>query len=246
MSEMSKPLDMDRVRQACRSCSVSQLCLPAGLEASELERLESALEKKMTLHRGESLYTVGDPLESLFAVRSGCMKTSVLSSDGVEQIIGFALPGELLGLDALSEERHQCSAVALDTTAICVLPFANIEALAAELPSLNRQLLKIMGAEISREQDLLSLLANKRASERLAAFLDNLSRRFSDRGYSSQDFRLYMSRQEMANYLGMTIETVSRTLSAWQREGLIHIESKALSILDRDGLRAIAGNCIRD
>ena len=203
--------------------------------------LEELAHMKRTYRRGDYLYRCGSPLQSLYAIRTGFFKTQVLHENGLEQVTGFQMAGEIIGMDAISNDSHTCNAVALEDSEVCELPFGKLEELGRKLPTLQRHLHKIMSREIVRDHGIMLLLGSMRAEERLAAFLLNLSQRFAARGYSPSTFQLRMTRQEIGNYLGMKIETVSRTLSQFQEAGLISVRNKAVEILDAKNLRAFFG-----
>ena len=192
-----------------------------GLTDAEMQRLENLTSVKRSFRRGDYLYRNGAAFDALYAVRTGFFKTQVMHEDGREQVTGFQMAGEIIGMDAISNDVHTCDAVALEDSEVCELPFNRLEALSRELPTLQRHLHKIMSREIVRENGILLLLGSMRAEERLAAFLLNLSQRFAARGYSPTAFQLRMTRQEIGNYLGLKLETVSRTLSRFQEAGLI-------------------------
>ncbi|MFQ5993771.1 MAG: fumarate/nitrate reduction transcriptional regulator Fnr [Acidiferrobacterales bacterium] len=230
------------VRVDCQHCSLARLCLPASLDQSDVSRLDKLVTARRLLRRGEHLFRVGDRVHSVYAVRSGVIKTSALTDDGDEQVMGFHLPGELVGLGAVGGERHGCTATALDTASVCDLPFHRLEELSRELPSLDEQLHRLMSQEIADEHELLLLLGKKSALERLAAFLLTLSHRLAKRGLSAREFNLSMSRKDIANYLALTLETVSRTFGHLQAQGLISVRGKHVEIEDRNGLRAVTSS----
>jgi CRP/FNR family transcriptional regulator len=240
---VKKVIDFATVKVACRQCSLQQLCLPQGLDAADIERLDGLVQRLSPLQRGEYLFRQGDRFRSLYAIRSGSFKTHHLSEDGSERVLGFHLPGELLGLAGLGSGRYRASASALDTAAVCALPFDRLQALAEDLPSLNRQLYRILSRRISGDQEALLLLGDKSAQERLATFLLNLSQRFEQRGFSAREFNLSMSRQDIANYLGLTLETISRTFTRLQDDGLLSVQRKHIRIHDTDRLRSLVGMC---
>ncbi len=226
---------------SCSTCNLRENCLPAGFEAGELAQIEELARIKRTFRRGDYLYRCGSPLKSLFAIRTGFFKTEVLHENGMEQVTGFQMAGEIIGMDAISTNIHTCNAVALEDSEVCELPFGKLEELGRKLPGLQRRLHIIMGREIVRDHGIMLLLGSMRAEERLAAFLLNLSQRFAARGYSPSAFYLRMTRQEIGNYLGMKLETVSRTLSQFQEAGLISVRNKAVEILDAKNLKAFFG-----
>lgn len=231
---------LDQFKVACKDCNLFQLCLPVGIDARELEELDNIIKRRRPLKRGDHLFHVGTPFQSIYAVRSGSIKTYAPTEDGHEQVTGFHLPGELLGLDAINLEHHPCAAKALETTSLCEIPFDRLEELSTRLPSLQHQLLKIMSKEILHDQSLLMLLGKKSAEERLAALLLSLSERYLQRGFSPTDFYLSMSRNDIGNYLGLAVETVSRLFSRFQDEGLLNVQRKHVCITDLPQLRIIA------
>jgi len=209
-----------------------------------MDLLDNIVKRGKPLKKGEFLFHQGDAFSSIFAVRSGSLKTFSLNDDGSEQLTGFYLPSELLGLSGLHSERHPVSAQALETTSLCELPFAHLDELTAKLPALRRQLMRVMSREIQGDQQMMWLLSKKTADARIASFLLNLSSRFSVRGYSSSQFRLAMSRREMGNYLGLAVETVSRVFTRFTQNGLIEAEGKEVRILDAKLLCDCAGGAL--
>lgn len=208
---------------------------------AELHQLEALTSTKRTFLRGDYLYHSGSKFESLFAIRTGFFKTQVIHEDGREQVTGFQMAGEIIGLDAISTDIHTCDAVALEDSEICELPFNRLEELSRQLPTLQRHLHKIMSREIVRDQGIMLLLGSMRAEERLAAFLLNLSQRFAARGYSASAFKLRMTRQEIGSYLGLKLETISRTLSNFQESRLIDVQIKSIELLDMTRLLGLVG-----
>lgn len=239
-------LDYPALKVACSECNLSHLCMPMGLDAEDLERLDKIVRRPKPLRRGAHLYRAGDPFRCIYAVRSGSVKTYTPCEDGSEQVIGFHLPGELVGLDAIESERHVCSARILETAAVCELPFRRLEELSETLPSLQRQFIRILSKELAREEAMLMLLAKATAEERLASFLVNLSSRFRARGFSETEFNLSMSRHEIGNYLGLAVETVSRMFSRLQEDGVVTVLRKNVRIQDLGRLRAMAGGELDD
>lgn len=229
-----------RVRVSCKNCPLAKLCLAHGLDSTEVDRLDSIVRRRRPLPRGEHLYRVGDRLQSLYAVRSGCVKSYIRTEGGNEQILGFHLPGELVGLDALENESHACAAVALETVGICELPIARLEETHHTIPGLQRRVLKLIGREVAADHAMLLLLGKKSAEERLARFLFNLSLRFKQRGFSEREFNLSMPREDIANYLGLARETVSRLLAQFQHNGLLSMRRRNIRIRDMDRLKALA------
>lgn len=226
---------------SCQTCGMRELCLPAGLSQDEMTQLDSIVHHKRHLRRGDYLYRAGSTLHSLFAVRSGFLKNSILHDDGREQVAGFHMAGDLLGMDGIGSARQTSDAVALEDSEMCEIPFAEFERLSRELPVLQRHFYRIMSREIMHDRGVMLLLGSMHAEERLASFLLNLSRRFIARGYSSTQFILRMTRAEIGSYLGLQLETVSRTFSHFQDEGLITVRNKNIEIKDLARLRRLLG-----
>lgn len=236
----SIPAD-SRTRVACSNCNLRELCLPVDLTDAEMHRLELLSHRKRRYAGADYLFRSGDPFKSLYAIRSGSFKTRILHDDGREQVTGFVMRGEIIGLDAISSDSHTCEAVAMEDSEVCELPFARLETLSREIPSLQRHLHKIMSREIVRDQGIMLLLGSMRAEERLAAFLLNLSQRNASHGMSPNLLTLRMSRLEIGSYLGLKLETVSRALSHFQDDGLIRVKARAIEILALPRLRALMG-----
>jgi CRP/FNR family transcriptional regulator len=236
-------IDIASVKQACSGCNLRQLCLPLGIPSQDVELLDALIKRRRPLSRGRHVFRLGDEFRSLYAIRSGSVKTYTITEDGGEQVTGFHLPGEIIGLDAINSNQHPCAAKALETTSICELPFNRLEELAAQIPGLGRQLMRIMSREIQGDEELLMLLGKKSAEERLAALLMSLSRRYKERGFSSREFHLSMSRNDIGNYLGLAVETVSRLFTRFQQQGLIEVRYKYIRLQQIDALQALAGAC---
>ena len=227
---------------ACSSCCLRGACLPSGLSAAEMTQFSEITASKRRVARGHTLYLVGDAFESLYAVRSGAFKTMSVSRHGEEKVTGFHMPGELLGLDAIHSGNHSFNAVALEDSEVCMIPFQRLERLAMGMPELQHQLLRLLSSDISRDHGLMLLLGSMTAEQRVAAFLLSLSKRHQRLGFSATHFVLRMTREEMGNYLGLTIETVSRLMSRFQREGLVALRQRDIEIKDSVRLREIVGN----
>lgn len=236
-SEVSIP----RLKTACSSCSLRELCLPLGLSDEEMEKLDSLVFLRRPIKRGDYLFRVGESFDSLYAARAGFFKTKLLLEDGREQVTGFHMAGELMGMDGIGTERHTCDAVALEDSEVCVIPFDRLEGLSREVEALQHHFHKVMSREIVREHGVMMLLGSMRAEERLAAFLLNLSQRLQTRGYSPTEFNLRMTREEIGSYLGLKLETVSRVFSRFQDEGLISVQQKNIRIVNTAGLREMVG-----
>jgi CRP/FNR family transcriptional regulator len=221
----------------CQSCSFSHLCLPVSLNKSELDTLDDIIERKKPLHKNDKLVSSGDPFNSLYAVRSGSFKSYVSDKDGMEQIIGFHFPGDIIGFDALKDDRHNSYAQALETAMVCELPYNTLDEMSVRFPKLRQQIMRFMSAEIKHDHDLMMLLSKRSAEERLLHFLTHLSQRFEERGFSAKQFNLSMTRNEIGNYLGLTVETISRLLTRFQKEQLIQVDGKLITIIDFEGVK---------
>lgn len=238
-------IDLASLKAACHDCSLRTLCLPLGLSDADMHALETTVNSRRKLKKGELLYRVGDPFRALYAIRSGSTKTCEIAADGSVQITGFHLPGELLGIDAICDERHPCEVVALENSEICELSFDRLGALAREIPELQRQLFRIMSREVQDEEAQLLMLGRMKAEERLAAFLLNFSRRYQRLGLNVTELRLPMSRQDLGDYLGLALETVSRLFSRFQDEGLITVHGRFVNLIDPVRLKAVTDQLAR-
>jgi CRP/FNR family transcriptional regulator len=227
------------LRLACSNCNLRELCLPMGLSSDELAKVEQLVATQRKVRRGEALFRAGDRFQSLYALRLGFLKSTVMSSDGREQVTGFHMAGELVGLDGIGAQIHHCDTVALEDSDVCVIPYERLDEVSAAVPVLQSHFHKVMSREIVREHGVMLLLGSMLAEERLATFLLNLSQRFEARGYSRSEFVLRMTRAEIGSFLGLKLETVSRTLSRFAQDGLIEVNQKHLRIVDQDGLRSI-------
>ena len=225
---------------SCQNCGIYQLCLPMGLDSPDTALLDRYVKRKRLFKRGEALYRIGETLACVYAIRSGSVKTYISTDDGRLQITGFHVPGELLGLNAIDEKRHNCEAVALETVSVCEISVDCFEELALQIPSVHHQMLKMMSREIKHNQELMLLLGKKNAEERLATYLLSLSWRFAMRNCSSTQFNLTMSRGDIGNYLGIAEETVSRLFSRFQEDGMITSERRHIVLKDIGRLSAIA------
>lgn len=233
-------VSIDALRANCGSCSLHQLCLPMGLDESDMQRLDQIIGRRRRIMKDEILYRMDDPFNTLYAIRFGHFKTYQVNANGERQITGFQMAGELLGMDAISTERHQCDAMALEDSEVCEIPFRQLEDLFGHIPNLLRHFHRIMSQEITREQNVMLLLGNMRAEQKFAAFLVNLASRYQSRGYSSTSFQLRMSREEIGNYLGLTIESISRLISKFKKGGWLRVSNREVEILAPERLKAIA------
>jgi CRP/FNR family transcriptional regulator len=213
--------------------------MPVDLSVSDLDRIENIVQKRKRVKRGEQLFRNGDSFHSLYAIRTGFFKTSVSTTDGREQVTGFQMAGEIMGLDGIVSDRHTCDAMSLEDAEVCIMPFDRIEELSREITALQKHVHKIMSREIVREHGVMMLLGSMRAEERVAAFLLNLIQRLHARGFSQSELVLRMTREEIGSYLGLKLETVSRTFSKFMEDGIVDVKQKNLHILKPDALKLI-------
>ncbi|MCP5270163.1 MAG: fumarate/nitrate reduction transcriptional regulator Fnr [Burkholderiaceae bacterium] len=245
MSTATPPLRLEPFKVACSNCNLRELCLPVGMSNDQLLKLDTLVSTRRTVQRGDTLFRSGEAFQSLYAVRTGFFKTCVASEDGRDQVTGFQMAGELLGLDGIGTERHTCDAVALEDSQVCIIPFHQLEDLSREVSDLQRQFHRIMSREIVRDHGVMLLLGSMRAEERLAAFLLNLTQRLQSRGFSASELILRMTREEIGSFLGLKLETVSRTFSKFQDEGFLEVKQRQIRILDQEGLQRLVNgaNC---
>lgn len=234
---------MQRSAINCQDCGFSQLCLPFSLSDQEMTKLDDIIQRKRPLHKGDMLFESGTPLKSLYAVRTGSFKTFTLTEQGEQQITGFHLPGDVIGFDAINTEQHASYAEALETGMICEIPYNNLEALLGQLPKLRQQMMRLMSQDIQADQQMLLLLNRKTAEQKLATFLNHLASRYGKRGFSSKEFRLSMTRSDIGNYLGLTVETISRLLSKLHKDQIVEVDGKLITINDAAALSQLAGHC---
>ena len=232
-------MNKESVKIACSNCNLRELCMPMGLSPAELLRVDELVTTRRMVKRGASLFFNGEPFTALFAIRTGFFKTSVATEDGRDQVTGFQMAGEIMGLDGIVNDRHTCDAIALEDAEVCVLPFDRIEEISREINALQSHVHKIMSREIVREHGVMLLLGSMRAEERLAAFLLNLVQRLQTRGFSSSALVLRMTREEIGSYLGMKLETVSRTFSKFSEDNIIEVKQRQIHIKDADALKRI-------
>lgn len=224
----------------CANCRLNTLCLPISLQLDDISRLEEIVQRGRPVHKADRIYHAGEKFKSVYAVRSGAIKTVSVTQDGTEQITGFYLPGEIIGMDGLANNTYTNSAIALETSAVCEIPFDRLEDLSIQLPTLQRRFFQLMSKEISNDQQLITLLSKNSAEERLSALILSISSRNHSRGLSATEFYLPMSRADMGNFLGLTIETVSRVLGRMSKQGLFTLDKKHIKIDDMVGLRNIS------
>lgn len=223
----------------CSDCKMRDLCMPVGLDKDDIDRIDAVVGGRRRVKRGETLFRSGEQFVNLYAVRTGFFKTCVTTEDGRDQVTGFQMAGEIMGLDGIVNNQHTCDAVALEDAEICTLPFDQIESLSRDMSSLQRHVHQIMSREIVRENGVMLLLGSMRADERLAAFLLNLTQRMQVRGFSSSELILRMTREEIGSYLGLKLETISRTFSKFVSDGVIEVQQRHVRIIDTEALQAI-------
>lgn len=239
MSAAHPAIDLDQVRRQCARCDLRELCLPAGLDSSDVDRVDQVVADRSSLTSGATLYHAGSPFRALYMIKSGSLKTQVVSEGGELQILGFHLPGEILGFDALAAERHQCSAEALEASSVCRLPYADLERIAALVPGLQRQFMRLVSREMRDDHDHMAMMGRNQAISRLGLFLHNMSRRQARLGRRHDVLNLSMSRADLANYLGLVLETVSRLFGRMQDMGLIEVRRREIKIVDPAGLQEL-------
>ncbi len=230
------------IRVACSNCNLRELCLPVGLTSEQMERVDDVVAVRRKIKRGGSLFRNGEAFTSLYAIRTGFFKTCVATEEGRDQVTGFQMAGEIIGLDGIVNDHHSCDAVALEDAEVCVMPFDRIEEISREVNALQHHVHKIMSREIVREHGVMLLLGSMRAEERLAAFLLNLVQRLHARDFSQTELVLRMTREEIGSYLGLKLETVSRTFSKFVDDGIVEVKQRHVRILDAEALKRIVNS----
>lgn len=229
---------MTHTQVSCGNCSLDNICLPRGLSQSEVNNISKVVKARKTLQRGDFIYREGDSFRGILAIKSGSAKLVANDAHGNEHILNILLPGELLGFDGLSNEKHGCAAIALETMTFCILPSDNLEQLFQNMPSLTRELFRHTGEKMLEDKNQL-VLSKRPAEERLAYFLISLSERLKRRGFSASDFKLSLTRQEIGNHLGLALETVSRLLKKFQDDQLITVQNRFIHIQDSAALKKL-------
>lgn len=228
---------MSKLNQvSCNNCGLDNICLPRGLTEQEVESISQIVKAKKTLQRGEFIYHEGDNFRGIIAIKSGSAKLVSCDQHGNEHVLNILLPGELLGFDGLSDDKHSSAAIALETTSFCLLPADSLDDLFNHIPSLTRELFRHSGEKMVEDKNQL-MLSKRPAEERLAYFLISLSDRLKRRGFSASEFKLSLSRQEIGNHLGLALETVSRLLKKFQDDGIILVQNRFITITDIQALR---------
>jgi CRP/FNR family transcriptional regulator, anaerobic regulatory protein len=235
------PRTEGRAPHARRIADIMMRELSVGVEADTIHQLDAMTSVPTRLQKGDPLYRSGEAFSALYAIRVGSCKTAILAEDGREQITGYHILGDLIGADGIGSERYSCEAVALEDSIVCALSFERLEKLARSSARLQRNLHRFLSRDIGRDQHMMLLLGTMQVEERIAAFLLNLSERYRERGYSSTEFVLHMTRQEIGSFLGMKLETVSRVFSRLQEQDVILAHGRAVKILDLPALTQLAG-----
>jgi CRP/FNR family transcriptional regulator len=225
----------------CSTCMMGSVCLPIGMPSSEVAKLDELVKERLRIEKGQPLFQHGTALDALFSLRTGSIKSQIVEASGQHQITGFYLPGEIVGLDGMLDGIHSSTAIAMEDSEVCVVKLEDIDEISRYVPSLQHQVRRLMSKEIARSHQVLLALGSMRSEQRLAAFLINLSQRLAALGYSSTDFIMRMSREEIGNYLGLTLETVSRLFSRFAREGVIRVNQREVKILDMAALNELVG-----
>jgi CRP/FNR family transcriptional regulator len=235
-------INFDQLKVSCANCSLRELCIPQGMTDEELKLIDTVIERKKPVHKNDYLFRAGDTNRSIYAVLSGSVKTLVDNPNGEEQIVGFHLPGELLGMDGFSGDSHTCSAVALETSSVCEFPLESLDEVCHLVPSIQYAMRRIMGREVTKDHAMFLLLGRMSAEEKLASFLISLSKRMAQRHWKPSEFNLTMPRQDIANYLGLAVETVSRLFAHLQDAEIIEVDRRRVNICDMERLQAIVGD----
>jgi CRP/FNR family transcriptional regulator len=244
MPAKSETLKIADIKVSCSICSLTELCLTQGMSGDDIHELDKIVKRQHPYQPRQHIFRAGEQSRCLFAVRSGALKSYCTTENGDEQVLGFTLPGELVGLDGMHNGTYASSSIVLETASVCELPYDRLEDLCASLPGLNHQLMRVVSKEISTDQGMLLLLGKRTAEERLAAFLLSLSSRYASRGLSATAFNLPMSRQDIGNYLGLAIETVSRLFAYFQKDRLLTVNRRQIELVDIARLRAMVDGCV--
>ncbi|MFT4861156.1 MAG: CRP/FNR family transcriptional regulator [Pseudohongiellaceae bacterium] len=227
---------------SCGSCRLNELCLPIGLDKNEIHQLDEIVERNRPYKKGDHLYRQNDEFKSVYAVRSGSFKSYIVSGNGSGRVTGFYLPGEIIGMDGIASEHYANSTQSMEHSSICEIPFTQLEKLSHELPSLQHHFFAIMANEIAKDQQIHTILSSYSAEERTASFLLSLAARYSKVGLSATRFHLPMTRTDIAEYLGLTVETISRIFTSLHKKGFIEVKNREIELLNSEALRGIIGS----
>jgi CRP/FNR family transcriptional regulator, anaerobic regulatory protein len=235
----ARPIAAQQTR--CSSCNVRNFCLPGGMNARQIQQFDALVGMRRQVKAGDSLYEAGTPFNSLYAVRSGSFKSQAIRGDGTDQVTGFQMSGEIIGLDGIYHHRQTLSVVALEHSEVCVIPYAQLADLCETTPAMHHQVHRIMSREIIHQHEAMMQLSSFRAEQRVAAFLLRLSQRYLARGYAASRFHMRMSREDIGSYLGLTLETVSRAFSRFHRHGILSVQNRFICILNVEHLKRLLG-----
>lgn len=235
-----RPIDVAELKAQCLHCDMNSVCHPPSIDVTELDSLDQWFPTRRRLQRGETLFERGETFNAIYAVRSGFFKTLVPSDKQRDQVTGFLMTGEILGMDGIGSGQHACRAVALEASEVCLMPYGNVDEIAHAFPTLHAHLNRLMSQRLVQDQSAFQILANMRSESRLAAFILDLGKRYAQLGYSPNNFVLRMTREEIGSYLGLSLETVSRLFSRFQEDGLVDVQTRHLQITNPDGLAEIA------
>ena len=237
--------DVSSTKALCSTCGVQNICLPLGLDAQAMRMFDQLISTRIRLRKGDKLFGAGDRFTALYAIRSGSCKTVLMTEDGRDQVSGYYMRGEIVGTDGIGTERHDCQAIVLEDTEVCVLPFARVAEMARTNCGFQHAVHRLMARELARERNVMLMLGTMRAEQRLASFLLDLSRRYQDRGYSSVEYVLRLTREEIGSYLGLKLETVSRLFSRFHLEGLVEVQGRTIKLLDRFALKQLVDSSLQ-
>lgn len=229
---------------SCQSCGLQRVCFPTGLIKNDIERLDKIVDRKTPLKKNQHLYQIGDKFSSLFAIRAGVIKLYSFSDSGEEVIHGFYLPGDVLGVDALASKVHMLNAIAVDTVSVCALPFDQLSDLSLKVPVLNQQIMHVMSKEVNEGRVHSEMLIKRNADQRVAQFIWNMAERYRQRGYVYDEFRLNVLHRDVAVYLGLTPETVSRILAKFHADNIVTWKKKEVHIHNERLLSELAGSAV--
>jgi CRP/FNR family transcriptional regulator len=225
---------------SCTHCSLKKICFPYGLNSDELISFEDSVDKTHKIAKKQKLFSRGDPLTSVYAIKAGSIKTYLSTSKGQAQVLGFHLPGDLLGFDGFANNEHTSDAIAMEDTLLCELPIGNFENLCETLPGLRKVMMQQVGAEINRHHSLVLTLGQMQTEERLSTYLLRLSCYYKTRGYSCTQFNLPMARHDLANFLGMAPETLSRMFARLEKQNILSIKKREVTIQDIEALTELS------
>jgi len=232
----SQVVNLRKAHNVCEQCGIYRLCLPMGLSSGDVDQLDDIIKRTRPLKKGEHVFRAGEDFGSIYALRSGSIKSYIINERGEEHVVGFKMPGDLVGLNGINGAHYQNSAIALETSSVCEIPFAQLEELGKEIKGLSHHLIEIMSKEIQEEHHKVAMCSKMPADARLASVIQTMSQRFEERGFSPSEFHLSMSRNDIANMLGLAVETVSRLFTQFQEQGILSVDRKHIRIIDSEKL----------